>query len=192
MIHKGRSSRDYASYHETLLYFAQEQGHRGLKWYPGDPLGVISACELIRSPNPPEWFLRDDEERFRKGFYHGYDEAVRHVVYLKKSGFLRPAEIANILYEFSETCIRKWWKSVFRDDHTSGGYRCRTPQFKHDSWWNIRQLVFNRDGNRCLLCGADAKLEADHVVPVCEGGLPTPDNLQTLCKQCHRGGEGSE
>ena len=45
----------------------------------------------------------------------------------------------------------------------------------------LRAEVFRRDGNRCLKCGAQDDLHADHIVPVSLGGLTVIDNLQTLC-----------
>jgi hypothetical protein len=101
--------------------------------------------------------------------------------------------IANILFEFCESKLRKWWKMVWLDDITQYEFSYGNPRFKHDSWWELRKQVFARDGNQCLCCESKIKLEADHIVPVCEGGLPELDNLQTLCKKCHRspGDKGS-
>lgn len=51
----------------------------------------------------------------------------------------------------------------------------------------IRAFVFERDGYACLRCGCDEarRLRADHVVPESQGGLATPENLQTLCMSCN-------
>lgn len=49
----------------------------------------------------------------------------------------------------------------------------------------VRALVLQRDGHRCVWCGATEQLEIDHVVPYCEGGPGHPSNLQTLCKPCN-------
>jgi 5-methylcytosine-specific restriction endonuclease McrA len=57
----------------------------------------------------------------------------------------------------------------------------------------VRWRVMERDGRRCMACGAspatDAaiKLHVDHIVPVSRGGLSTLDNLQTLCEACNLG-----
>jgi 5-methylcytosine-specific restriction endonuclease McrA len=48
-----------------------------------------------------------------------------------------------------------------------------------------RFLVYERDGNRCLNCGATEPLTLDHVRPQCRGGTGDPDNLQTLCVSCN-------
>lgn len=49
----------------------------------------------------------------------------------------------------------------------------------------IRQFVFQRDGNECLCCGDKDSLTMDHIIPKSQGGLFTPENLQTLCKECN-------
>src|SRR5215213_2640007 len=42
-------------------------------------------------------------------------------------------------------------------------------------------------GNRCLACGgAEAALEADHVVPLTKGGSDDISNIQPLCGSCNR------
>lgn len=49
----------------------------------------------------------------------------------------------------------------------------------------FRREVLRRDGYQCVRCGKRARLEADHVVPLAEGGAHHPDNGQTLCRACH-------
>lgn len=57
-----------------------------------------------------------------------------------------------------------------------------------------RTAVLERDGNRCVACGATKYLEIDHIIPVsqwAESGRDDyahddPRNLQTLCRSCNR------
>lgn len=55
----------------------------------------------------------------------------------------------------------------------------------------LRYQVFERDGFRCVMCGATAatgaSLEVDHIVPRARGGSNAMANLQTLCDRCNRG-----
>lgn len=54
----------------------------------------------------------------------------------------------------------------------------------------IRFEVFKRDHFTCQYCGQmapDVILEADHVVPVAEGGTDDLVNLITSCRDCNRG-----
>lgn len=48
-----------------------------------------------------------------------------------------------------------------------------------------RPLVLERDGNQCLRCGSVENLCADHIIPRCDGGKSSMDNLQTLCRPCN-------
>lgn len=50
----------------------------------------------------------------------------------------------------------------------------------------IRLAVFERDGGRCVDCGATFELQFDHVIPVALGGASTAANLQVLCGPCNR------
>lgn len=57
----------------------------------------------------------------------------------------------------------------------------------------LRFEVFKRDGFTCQYCGKqppDVVLVIDHIVPVCEGGETTADNLITACEVCNQGKAG--
>ena len=54
-------------------------------------------------------------------------------------------------------------------------------------WERARRACFDRDDWRCRRCGKPGKLEAHHPVPLSEGGDPyVLDNLETVCKECHK------
>jgi biotin operon repressor len=50
--------------------------------------------------------------------------------------------------------------------------------------------VIERDGHRCVQCGAipgsGVWLEVDHIDEKADGGSDEPENLQTLCNRCHQ------
>lgn len=49
----------------------------------------------------------------------------------------------------------------------------------------IRRAVFERDKYACMFCGAEQRLELDHIQPFCRGGPDTFENLRILCKTCN-------
>lgn len=49
----------------------------------------------------------------------------------------------------------------------------------------VRQVVWRRDGGRCVQCGADVNLHFDHIIPVAKGGATTVENIQILCAPCN-------
>jgi len=51
---------------------------------------------------------------------------------------------------------------------------------------DLRRVVFERDGGRCVECGSTFDLQYDHILPVALGGATTVENLQILCADCNR------
>ena len=54
----------------------------------------------------------------------------------------------------------------------------------------VRDVVLQRDGDKCLLCGTRDGLMVSHIVSVNKGGTSEADNLQTLCASCYRSEKG--
>lgn len=59
----------------------------------------------------------------------------------------------------------------------------------------VRWLVMERDGHRCIYCGAtpsdEVRLVIDHRIPFADGGTSDPDNLVTACEDCNVGKQDS-
>ena len=51
---------------------------------------------------------------------------------------------------------------------------------------SVRHEVWRRDEGKCVICGSQAKLEFDHIIPHSKGGADTVRNLQLLCESCNR------
>jgi 5-methylcytosine-specific restriction endonuclease McrA len=51
---------------------------------------------------------------------------------------------------------------------------------------DVRRVVFERDGGRCVECGSDFDLQYDHVIAHSLGGASTVANLQVLCAGCNQ------
>lgn len=51
---------------------------------------------------------------------------------------------------------------------------------------HIKRGVVARDGMVCRYCGGDAEpLDFDHVIPVCQGGEDSTENLVVSCRPCN-------
>lgn len=50
---------------------------------------------------------------------------------------------------------------------------------------SVRDIVYERDGYKCLRCGSRSKLTLDEVVPRALGGRRCIENCQTLCEPCN-------
>jgi 5-methylcytosine-specific restriction endonuclease McrA len=51
--------------------------------------------------------------------------------------------------------------------------------------WVRKVTAFERDGWKCVACGATENLEMDHAVALMNGGSNDLDNLYALCHTCH-------
>ena len=51
---------------------------------------------------------------------------------------------------------------------------------------SVKQATKARDGWQCKGCQSDEDLQVDHILPTYMGGSNELDNLQTLCRSCHR------
>jgi len=56
---------------------------------------------------------------------------------------------------------------------------------------DVKILVWQRDGGRCVKCGSQKNLEYDHIIPLSKGGGNTARNLQLLCEDCNRAKGGN-
>lgn len=50
---------------------------------------------------------------------------------------------------------------------------------------SVRKEVFERDGHRCVFCGATDGLSLDHIVRYRDDGPDTTENLRVLCMPCN-------
>lgn len=54
---------------------------------------------------------------------------------------------------------------------------------------NVKEYIRFRDGFKCRHChrkgGSEVRLEVHHIIRRCDGGTDRPDNLVTLCHECH-------
>ena len=63
----------------------------------------------------------------------------------------------------------------------------RRPRARKRRVWTDeeRRFILDRDGWRCVNCGADDQLEIDHVIPFSRGGACSVENACVLCRSCN-------
>lgn len=49
----------------------------------------------------------------------------------------------------------------------------------------VREIVYQRDNERCIICGSNQGLPNAHYIPRSHGGLGVEENIVTLCPRCH-------
>ena len=49
----------------------------------------------------------------------------------------------------------------------------------------VKDEVWERDGKCCVLCGTPYAMPNAHFISRAQGGLGIPQNIVTLCKNCH-------
>lgn len=49
----------------------------------------------------------------------------------------------------------------------------------------VKEIVWERDNKRCVICGSPYALPNAHYLPRSKGGLGIQQNILTLCNKCH-------
>ncbi len=56
-------------------------------------------------------------------------------------------------------------------------------------WQKLRETILTRDSYLCIPCRAKGNItpaeEVDHIKGKAQGGSDEPENLQSICKECH-------
>lgn len=107
--------------------------------------------------------------------------------YVESDG-LAPGDVLALVRDRERRARRRLERahaSLAREDGGDGGdpapprSRTRIPA-------DLRRVVFERDGGRCVECGSDFDIQYDHVIPHSLGGAATVENLQLLCAGCNQ------
>tara|TARA_B100001057_G_scaffold57880_1_gene51282 strand:+ start:162 stop:755 length:594 start_codon:yes stop_codon:yes gene_type:complete len=83
----------------------------------------------------------------------------------------------NYYYFCSKNC-----KDIFRDKNPDLFFMGVK---RHSISSDLRKIVFNRDGGKCVKCGSKENIHFDHIIPVSKGGSTTLKNLELLCQDCN-------
>ena len=49
----------------------------------------------------------------------------------------------------------------------------------------VKDLVWERDGEKCIICGSRYAMPNSHFIRRSQGGLGIPENIVTMCQRCH-------
>lgn len=171
------SSDTIRRYFETWGKALQAAGMRTVRGHKIDPRAMVEAFKTCWRQRKSVPSVKQLEVFLEKGNY-----PFRYKSYLNFWGGL--GKLAELVVEFergdiaeSQLCKRQKSRAVLG----------RSISLK------LRHTVLQRDGHRCVKCGADprqdksVRLEVDHIIPVSRGGSSEMSNLQTACFACNQG-----
>ena len=49
----------------------------------------------------------------------------------------------------------------------------------------VKDIVWERDGGRCIICGSGCAMPNSHFIRRSQGGLGIEENIVTMCQRCH-------
>ena len=106
-------------------------------------------------------------------------------------GQKRSSEFRKKLSKAHKGMKKPWVKGHFgeKNPHWKGGITPIHEAIRRSKEYKLwRDAVKKRDGYKCIWCGLNKKLEADHIKPFCD--YPelrfAIDNGRTLCNECHK------
>ena len=50
----------------------------------------------------------------------------------------------------------------------------------------VKDLVWERDGGKCIVCGSRYAMPNSHFIRRSQNGRGIPENIVTMCQSCHR------
>ncbi|EGQ7649814.1 HNH endonuclease [Vibrio parahaemolyticus] len=181
---------------ETLLHdFVKESTHQEVSYF---------LSKAFDETVPEVYDVLNKYKAIYKPFnqYRGDDYTHYLVKKLEKYVFDKLAdEVFTILYQDREFLrafnqrAASYVSTLKWDDRKHRKYLQKDGVFIRCNRWPkwVRDGVFFRDKGRCAIChrdltglyGTGKKLAIDHIVPLANGGINDPTNLQILCQICN-------
>lgn len=50
----------------------------------------------------------------------------------------------------------------------------------------VKDIVWERDGHKCIICGSYQAMPNSHFIRRSKGGKGIPENIVSMCSVCHR------
>ncbi len=127
-----------------------------------------------------DYTLRARECEIQQKFSETPDGTITHYAvfwyedaFAGEDGKIHIVPVKNVLYERGFVDEPK-----FKYEPEIVTYRIGIPE-------TLRDEIYDRDGRKCVQCGATENLCIDHIFPFSKGGKTERDNLQTFCKSCN-------
>lgn len=170
--------------------------------------GLQHYCLMCQRESYKKWKDENPEkakESYRVWYKNNAEKAHACSAKCKKNNSEKYKEISRIYREKNKEKVReatkKWVTENPEKARLSGlNWAHKNPDAKKAKDHRRRAKKRNNGGcftslewrelcekyeNKCLCCGEKKKLEADHVIPVIEGGGSEINNIQPLCRSCN-------
>jgi HNH endonuclease len=93
--------------------------------------------------------------------------------------------LVDVAFEYSEAEKRKVFKFILKaqtEEEIKSSVEKEQFEFSRRIPTKIKRLVWERDGGKCVTCGATTDLHFDHIIPFSKGGSSRDiKNVQILC-----------
>jgi superfamily II DNA or RNA helicase len=187
-------------------FFSKTGDHVGGETVQAQNLFDIARHMAQNDKNPPAFFPYEDRERhnldaiaeqFIKGCLgrEQEDNALR-VEYARRDRSWRVIYYTYSLFKSQyDACVNRVLDAkAHGKTATSHKPIFETPEVIKDREPSdkLKSRIKHRDGDACLCCGYRRYLHVDHIAASYFGGSNSPDNLQTLCKECNQEKRTSE
>lgn len=137
-----------------------------------DELDLMKYVIEIREKD----YGRDAAEKFLENVYYNNSNPFFKILFRDFDAFYKAYNLEDDVYRKS-----KREKAVIKGDYQSSDIKRLASE-------DISNIVFARDGNKCLCCGKPSYLQRDHILAF-KNNEPTDDNpelYQTLCSSCNK------
>lgn len=129
------------------------------------------------------------ETSYRRGYSHGYGEAIDNMSEIMKKGYSRRSVVFSIMANFHHSVIVMKWRFMNSISKRVDPPRIGAPK----TLTEFKEALINKNGSKCSSCKKRVqRLHLDHIIPLADGGLHEIENMQLLCVECHRAKTGDE